>query len=115
MKKIKTTKKQLKNAYNNIISIGYCNAYYLLAGLEPHYYCSRIEGWACDNYHYNNNVLISTGYSPISGIYPKYEITKKYNDKAREIYNSYEMDYNKRIKKINALLDKFIVEALNHE
>ena len=84
--KIKTTKKEMKRIYKNIIPISYCGMYDLLYYKEPITYCAGIYGWSCDNYAINKNTLISTGYSPINGIKVNYEKIKKYNDLAREIW-----------------------------
>ena len=64
MSKIKATKKAMKESYNTIITIGYCNAQYLLQYENEIAYSARSEGWACDYYDINN-VLISTGYAPL--------------------------------------------------
>ena len=108
--KLKTTSKMLKENYNNIICIGYCDAWYLLKGLEPIYYNCGVYGWNYDGYHINNNVLITTGYRPIGNL-GAIGIVCKYNEKARKIYNS-DLEYNKKINKINKLLDKFINEVI---
>lgn len=104
--KIKTTKKQVKNYYNNIYSIGYCNAQYLLEGVNPFAYSAGQYGWACDYYEIEN-VCISTGYNPI-GENINYDLVRKYDNKAKAILNDYNIDYQKRKNKVNRLLIKFI-------
>ena len=105
--KVKVTKKQIKENYHNIICIGYCNAWYLLAYKDADYYSSGIYGWSCDYYKINNNTIISTGYAPIDSKYRDYEITKDYNEKARKVYNS-NIPYKSKKTKINNLLNKYI-------
>ena len=107
--KTKVTSKQLKEGYEAIISVGYCSAWYLLKGLEPRYYNSGVYGWNYDAYHIDNSTLITTGYRPIGNL-SCISIVNKYNEKARKIYNS-DLEYNKKITKINKLLDKFILEV----
>ena len=106
--KIKTTKKQIKDYYNKIYSIGYCHAQYLLQGVSPFAYSSGAYGWSCD-YFEIENICISTGYSPI-GEYVNYDLVKKYDNKAKNILNDYSIDYQKRKNKVNKLLLKFINE-----
>lgn len=106
--KIKTTKKQIKDYYNKIYSISYCNAQYLLDGVSPFAYSSGVYGWSCD-YFEIDNICISTGYSPIGEVI-NYDLVKKYDNKAKNILNDYSIDYQKRKNKVNKLLVKFINE-----
>ena len=104
--KIKVSKKEIKNNFNNIITIGYCNAWYLLAYKDADFYSCGVYGWSCDYYKIDYNTIISTGYAPIDGI-REYEFTRKMNEKARKIYNS-DIPYENKKRKINNLLDKYI-------
>ena len=45
MSKVKTTAKAIRNAYPNIITIGYCDMQYLLSYFTPAYYTCGIYGW----------------------------------------------------------------------
>ena len=106
--KLKTTKTQVKNYYNNIYSIGSCEAEFLLQGITPFAYSSGVYGWACDYYEIEN-VCISTGYNPI-GERINYKLVREYDNKARAILDNYNIDYQKRKNKVNKLLIKFINE-----
>ena len=106
--KLKTTKKQVRNSYNKIYSIGYCHAQNLLEGVTPFAYSSGIYGWSCDYYEIENT-CISTGYDPI-GESVDFDLLRKYDKKACEIRSDYDVDYQKRKNKINKLLVKFINE-----
>ena len=106
--KFKATKKQIKNYYSNIYSIGYCNAQYLLDGISPFAYSTGVYGWSCDYYEVEN-ICISTGYNTI-GENINYDLVKKYDNKAKAIFNDYNLDYQKRKNKVNKLLIKFINE-----
>jgi len=106
--KLKTTKKQVKNYYSDIYSIGYCNAQYLLQGVNPFAYSSGAYGWSCDYYEVED-VCISTGYSTI-GESTNYDLVRKYDDKAKAIFDNCNVDYQKRKNKVNKLLIKFINE-----
>ena len=64
----------------------------------------------------------SNGKQQISELVYKYEINlnsylnNKYNEKAREIYNDYSEDYDKRITMINMVLDiKYIKENMKEQ
>lgn len=109
--KIKTTKKQIKDYYNKIYSIGYCNAQYLLQGISPFAYSKGVYGWSCDYYEIDN-ICISTGYNTIGEVI-NYDLVKKYDDKAKHVLNNYNIDYQKRKNKVNKLLIKFINEINN--
>ena len=106
--KLKTTKKQIKNGYYKIYSIGYCDAQYLLQCLNPFAYSSGVYGWSCDYYDVDG-VCISTGYNTI-GENVNYDLLEKYDNKAKAILDDYSVDYQKRKAKVNKLLIKFINE-----
>lgn len=103
--KMKTTKKNMKESYDKILKIGYCDAQYLLQFEEPTAYSTRAEGWACDYYDIDGT-LISTGYAPI-GESVDYKTVKEYEEKAREIIRNDEVYEDKKIK-VNELLKEFI-------
>ena len=107
--KVKTTKKEIKKIYNNIIEVSYCNLQNLLINQHPSYFTSGVYGWNSDIYIINN-VAICTGYRPFGNVKPDYKTIEKYNQKAKDIYNK--EDYKTAIKKINKLLIRFIDEVL---
>lgn len=86
--KLKATKKQMKDNFYRIISIGYCDAQYLLKYEKPFAYSAGIYGWACDYYDIDG-VLISTGYSTIGNKNTKdnYKIIEEYEKKASKLDN----------------------------
>ena len=124
MYKIKSTKKEVKEASYRVLSIGYCEAQYLLKGESPVCYCCGNYGWYCDNYDmakYGYNLTISTGYSPVGDqnicketLKNKYNIIKKYDDKAKKI-NSSCGDWQETQKKLQKNLIAFIKEVLKNE
>lgn len=114
--KVRVTQKQIKEGYDKILIVGYCDLYYLLRGLDPRYYTCGVYGWNSDIYHYDNRVAICTGYRPFGNVCTNDKgLNTKYNDKARKIYEDYNTPYQKRIDKINKLLDKYIKEVLENE
>jgi hypothetical protein len=104
--KLKTTKTQIKNNFNTIVSIGYCDIQYLTYYKNPFAYSSGVNGWACDYYEIEN-VCLSTGYNPI-GQNINYNLVRKYELKAQKIVLDYNIDYKIREKKVNKLLIEFI-------
>ena len=105
MKKVKVSKKQMKENYR-ILSVGYCDLQFLLKHRDPIAYSAGTYGWSCDYYDIKG-VVISTGYNPIKSknVNDSYDLIKEYNEKARNIeYTTYE----EMISKLNDLLDEFI-------
>lgn len=107
--KLKATKKVIRENYNRIIRVGYCDAHYLLQYQEPFSYCSGVNGWHCDNYDVDN-VCISTGYTPIGSRNTafNYSALKEYEKAAREIVCDYTMPFEQKKKLVNNLLKDFI-------
>ena len=108
--KEKVSKKEIKENFRNVISVGYCDLEYLLNFKSPEYYSCGVYGWSCDYYVINNNTIISTGYSPIGNI-SNYELTREYDKKARDIGHS--VGYEEKEKKLNELLDEYVNKILN--
>ena len=104
--KTKETKKAIKKDFNNILSIGYCDAQYLLYYKKPFAYSERVEGWACDYYRVDN-ICISTGYSPIGDKVP-YKVLFKLEKNACDIVNNYSLDTDQKKEQINELLIELI-------
>lgn len=114
--KIKVKEKEIKNGYNNIISVGYCDLWYLLSPKQADYYTSGVYGWNADIYKIDYNTVIVTGYRPFGNIHASYNgITTKYNEKARKIYNDSKRTWESKQKSIEKLLEKFINECLESE
>lgn len=109
--KFKTTKRDMKDNYNYIAKIGYCNAQHLLKYEEPTAYSTRSEGWACDYYDVNG-VLISTGYAPIESKNTNcnYDLVRKYDDLAEKIAYNYDLKYEDQKAQVGELLQEFISE-----
>lgn len=108
--KVKTTKKDIKNSFNTIITIPHGSLQYLLIFKRPFAYSVRSLGWACD-YYSINNMCICEGYAPIKTgvINVEYALCKKFDDKAKKIYNNEKISYKKKEEKIFKLLELFLV------
>ena len=104
--KAKTTKKQIKANFNTVISIGYCEAQYLLQYKNPFAYNCGVYGWNCDFYEINN-VCVSTGYRPI-GEKLDYNLLCNLENKARAICLDYNLDNDTKKAKLDLLLAELI-------
>lgn len=104
--KLQTSKKNIKNGFNTVISISYCGAQYLLYYKSPFAYSAGVYGWACDYYQIGAK-CISTGYNPI-GKYVDYKKLCELEKKAEIIVHDYILDYDVKVKKIDLLLTELI-------
>ena len=103
--KLKTTKKQIKEQAKKLMSVGYCEAQYLLYYCEPFAYSAGTYGWQCDYYNVNGTI-ISTGYQPI-GDNVDYKV-RAYEDKARAIVHDPHYDYEMKLEVLYDLLQEFV-------
>ena len=104
--KLKATKKQIKRNFNSILSIGYCDAQYLLDCKTPFAYSAGLNGWSCD-YYQIGNICISTGYSPI-GTPVNYELLRELERKAEQIKHDCNLSYSDKEKQLDELIKQFI-------
>ena len=104
--KLQTTKKAIKNNFYTVISIGYCDAQYLLYFKDPFAYSAGINGWACD-YYQIKNTCISTGYSPIGERAP-YELLNELEHKAGEIIRDSSIEHKNKAALVESLLTQLI-------
>ena len=114
MTKIKATKKEMRNGYHRIISIGYHNLQSLLDYERPIAYSAGRDGWACDYYNVTN-VLISTGYKPLKNKNTKavpFNVIMKYEDNARSIRYDYNLPFEQKKERLSSLLNDFVSECI---
>jgi hypothetical protein len=109
--KTKVTKSSVKNSFNTILSLGYCDIDNLTRYKNPFAYSCGVCGWSCDYYDIEG-VCLSTGYDPI-GQNVDYKLVRKYEAKAQKISLDYNLDYKIREKRVNKLLIEFINKAKN--
>ena len=112
--KTKITRKAVREIYDNIICVGYCNLQYLLARETEMYYCTRVEGWACDVYDFGNTAII-TGYDPFGNIRPSYELQCKYNKDAEKIIFDYSIKWETQREMLRKKIDEFINECIKEQ
>lgn len=107
--KYKTTQKAIKENYNKIIKVGYCNLQSLLKSKTPKSYTYGALGWNADIYDING-IAIVTGYRPFGNIEADYKTCQKYEAKAEKL-DWYELGWEEYNKQINELLKQFIEEV----
>lgn len=107
--KFKTTKSAIKNGYNRIISVGYCDLQGLLRYENPIAYSTRAEGWACDYYDVDG-VCISTGYAPLKEKNTKrdWKMYQEFDKKAQEIISDRTIPYEQQKELVERLLIDFV-------
>lgn len=105
--KFKTTRKAIVNGSANIISIGYCDAQYLLRYHDPVAYTCGVYGWNFDVYEVDG-VTICTGYRGMPGRSAKN--VHEYEKQAREIVDKYMWTDDCRAK-VENLLHEFLAQA----
>lgn len=108
--KLKASKKEIREYFNTVLSIGYCDAQNLLNCKTPFAYSAGVYGWCCD-YYQIGNVCISTGYSPI-GTPVDYKLLRELEGEAELIRHDYNLDYSDRERKLNELLKVLIDSTL---
>ena len=108
MVKLKATKKEMREGYYYILSVGYCEMQSLLRERQPFAYSTRAEGWACDYYEVGD-VLLSEGYAPLAckNMIEDYSTIKEYENKAIEI-DSLFLPLEERKEKKEALLKEML-------
>lgn len=98
---------KIRNLNGKKVSIGYCDAWYLLKFQNPEFYHAGIYGWDFDVYTFNDCV-ICTGYRSTIGERPDYELLKMYENEAKKICENYNLSYEDRAFKVNNLLSAFL-------
>lgn len=100
--KYETTQKYIRAVYgNDIYSVPYCNAQFLLRGVDPFAYNAGVYGWNCD-YYYCYGICICTGYRP-HGQRIAYDRTAFYENKARKVWDNRRYTYETKLKKTEQL------------
>lgn len=94
--KAQVTKKFIRSNYR-CIAIGYCDAYYLLKGLEPAYYTAGVYGWNADIYKISTDIVIVTGYRPF-GTRLDYARVDGLNQQAKEAMEADDVETLERVR-----------------
>ena len=104
--KLKTTNKQIRANFYEVLSIGYCEAQYLLNYKNPFAYTCGVYGWNADFYEIGI-VCISTGYRPI-GDNVDYNLLQELEKQAKNICLNCELNRETKEKQLNELINKLI-------
>lgn len=112
--KYHTTKKEIKNNYNRILGIGYCQAHHLLKWINPVSYCSGVYGWSCDNYDIDG-VMISTGYNYIGSVNMQcdYDKLKAWDKMAAELQDKLKRDHTKSWQDKKDEMQRLLIDFVN--
>lgn len=114
MLKLKVSKATIKNNYHYIMSVGHCKMQFMLMYERASYYSNGVYGWSCDYYvitlDNGSDLIISTGYAPIKNVNLSYDpvMLNKYEDKARNIYNDYDLNHEEKRHMIKKVFNKYI-------
>lgn len=118
--KYRTTEKEQKENASCILGFGYCQIQYIEGFLQPESYTAGVYGWKADFYRITNNVVISTGYSPVDycGRHERKkteELKNKIlalNDKIKNNKIKLPASYQKKQEKIKKELEKIVLNSL---
>lgn len=123
--KIRTTQKEIKKSYSNILAIGYAEYYHLLDKYKATFYTCGVYGWNADVFiDYTTDTAIATGYRPFGKWLndKQLAIFEKYNNKAKKLkerYNDYNFSDTKNenkqrfeYRKLDYILDKMLETAI---
>lgn len=109
--KYKTTQKAIRNNYNTIIKVYYCDAQTLLDLENPTAYTCGVYGWNADIYDLGGGVAIVTGYRPFGNVKPAYDKVKEYEDRAKKIRYNYNLTWQEQKAQLQQLINEFVKEV----
>jgi hypothetical protein len=106
---IKMSSRQVIDTFPFTIKIGYCDLYYPLVYQRKVGYTCGVYGWNSDIY-FIGDTAISTGYRPF-GKKVSRGLISHYNEAAREIYDDRNIEFTKKVERLNAVLKDFVGDA----
>ena len=112
--KLRTTKRAIRSAYSNIISLQSCSLR-ALDYLNAEYYNAGKYGWNYNCFGVNHDTVILAGYRPFGNIKPTYKTIESYNKKLVPILDEYKKtkNYERFISKVQELVKEFASEVTN--
>lgn len=108
--KYKTTQRDVRNGYTNVIAVSYCALQTLLRYETETAYTVRREGWGADVYDFGSTAIV-TGYAPFGNIRADYKIVTKYERAAEKIAYNYNLKWEEQKTQMRELIYKFIAEV----
>lgn len=113
MSKIRTTRKHIRNMFENVYSTGYANLQYIFDRSDATYYNYGVYGWNWDGYtDYETDTCITTGYRNTIGKRVPAELINKYTDKAKAIRAEFEGRYTEMRDALDANKEDFFRELV---
>lgn len=105
--KAKVTKTEMKKKWKSrLLFVPDGTMQYFHGVAEPVAYSTRVEGWACDYYEFDD-FCICEGYDPVGKRIMNYDECKPFYEASREISNKCLL-HDEEQKLFNNLLDDFI-------
>lgn len=114
MAKIRTTEREVRRAYENVIVVGYCRLQNLLQFFTPQCYTVREEGCASDIYDFGTTA-ISTGYAPFGNIHVDHDILQHYDEIGDKLAKDPVLTWQAQKKKARELINIMIEKAIKKE
>lgn len=108
--KTEIRKKFVMNGFDRIIHVGYCGLWNLLSCTEPTWYTCGVYGWNADVYLIDTDTVIVTGYRPFGNLDGN-PLSRKYEERAKEICLEWRWDYETRKAKLSALIAEYVKEV----
>ena len=104
--------KNIRNNWDKVFRVGYCDLQNIFRYEEPQYYNSGVYGWNCDIYcDYSRNIAITTGYRNMAGQLIPSEILEKYDAIAKEILkNMWNVPFDELKVKLDENRENFLAE-----
>ena len=113
--KFKTTEREVMKGFDKVISIGYCNAQYLLNYESPIAYTCGSEGWRSDVYNMGKGIAIVTGYAPFGNIKPDYDIIRAFDIEAERLVHERALQHEDMKKALRELQKRFLKDVCGNE
>lgn len=104
--KIKTTRKELRDRFARAYTVDLTHLF-ALADVSPFAYTCGVYGWNFDAYEVGG-VLLCSGYRGMIG--PRLEFARKYEERARKIYDDSALHWAEKQKKARRVWREFVRE-----
>lgn len=86
-------KKHVRAEYSIVAYCGYCDLQYTLYFAPKIGHTERAEGWGCNIYELAPNIALTTGYDPFGNRRLPLALTKRYEEKAKQILRENNYSY----------------------
>lgn len=86
-------KKHVRAEYSIVAYCGYCDLQYTLYFAPKIGHTERAEGWGCNIYELAPDIALTTGYDPFGTRRLPLALTKRYEEKAKQILRENNYSY----------------------